>query len=64
MSKYFYSASARGFYVDSIHGAGMPSDIVEIPEGEWRGLLEAQATGSRITPDESGRPVAVLPNTP
>lgn len=61
MSKHYYSASTRGFYVDEIHGKRMPTDVKEISEQEWLALLELQAAGKRIEPDEDGRPIAVTP---
>lgn len=59
--KYYYSGAAGGFFSNSIHGASMPSDVVEISEEEWRALLDAQSRGMQIQPDENGRPIAVHP---
>ena len=61
MSKHYYSASTRGFYVDEIHGSRMPADAKEISEEEWLALLQQQAAGRQIVPDEDGRPIPVVP---
>lgn len=58
MTKY-YSADTQGFYDSVLHGKNMPKDSVEITEEKHRELLEAQATGLTIKPDEKGYPIAV-----
>jgi hypothetical protein len=58
----YYSASARGFFTEEIHGTNMPKDAVEITTSEWKALLEAQSTGGKvIVPGPSGKPIAADP---
>jgi hypothetical protein len=52
----FYSASKQGFYTPALHRR-MPADAVPISSGMHRLLLEGQARGMRIVPDEAGRPM-------
>lgn len=52
----FYSAEKNGFYTPEIHGAGMPSDVVEIGYSDWLLLLQGQAEGKKIISDQNGRP--------
>jgi hypothetical protein len=59
-NRYFYSASARGFYVSTIHRS-MPADVVEISEDEWKALIIAQSRGMTIATDQNGRPIAAQP---
>jgi hypothetical protein len=55
-----YSPSTRGFYDRDISGNNIPADAREIPNEEWKRLLQAHATGLRIeiTPDANGNPIA------
>ncbi len=55
----FFSKSTNGFYSQAIHGDRMPEDVVEISPEEHEDLLEKQANGHKICPDEDGRPIAV-----
>ncbi len=57
MSK-FYSKTTGGFYAAEIHGAGMPSDAVEISDQVHAELLDAQAKGQVIVADADGKPIA------
>lgn len=62
---YFYSASTRGFYVDAIHGSGIPADAVAITDDEYAALFAAQSSGFSVEPDVNGKPKTVaLPVTP
>lgn len=60
----FYSASTGGFYAVEIHGDSMPTDVVEITEGEYADMLAGQAVGQEIVPDVNGRPVLQSPPPP
>lgn len=53
----FYSASRAGFFDDRIH-LDLPSDAQPITTKQHADLLAAQSAGSRIEPDENGRPIA------
>lgn len=53
----FYSATTKGFYDRAIHGDNIPQDSIEISPEEHAALLSGQASGKRIEPDLSGRPV-------
>jgi hypothetical protein len=53
----FYSRSTRGFYDTEIHGTNIPNDAVEITIEQYRALLEAQAQGQEIFPDNNGYPI-------
>jgi hypothetical protein len=57
MTRYF-SKSTAGFYVKEIHGAGVPSDAVEISDAEYDAVMSAQAAGKRIVADANGKPIA------
>ncbi len=58
MRQFFYSGSTRGFYVDEVHKPHqIPSDAVPISEEYWTELLNGQADGFWIGPDEQGYPV-------
>ena len=56
----FYSPTTRGFYDPAIH-ADLPPDAAAVDTATWRALLDAQAAGGSIEPDEDGQPVAVMP---
>lgn len=56
-----YSASTGGFYPYDIHYPNLPTDCVEITEGDHAALMAAQATGKVIVADGTGLPVAVDP---
>ncbi|MDP3579135.1 DUF4376 domain-containing protein [Methyloversatilis sp.] len=53
-----YSAQTGGFYSRAIHGANVPSDVVEITPQQHTSLLQAQAQGQRIVPGVGGFPSA------
>jgi hypothetical protein len=56
--QFFYSGSTRGFYVDEVHKPHqIPSDAVPITEDRWTELLNGQADGFWIGPDENGYPI-------
>ena len=57
-NKKFYAASTGGFYSQDIHGTAMPSDAQEVTEDNYQRLLELQAGGKEITPDNKGIPIA------
>ena len=58
MPQKFYSASAKGFYMEGLHKA-IPEDAVAITDDEHRALLTEQENGKRIVGDASGKPVAI-----
>lgn len=60
----FYSQSTRGFYTPEIHGDNIPADAVEITAEQHAALLDGQAAGKVITPDENGFPVLADPPPP
>lgn len=53
----FYSATTRGFY-DSVINKVMPGDVISIANEYYLELLEKQASGFSIEPDDDGRPYA------
>lgn len=55
-----YSPSTGGFYLPKVHKE-IPSDVVEVSAARHAELLEQNAAGKRIVPDEDGFPVAVDP---
>lgn len=58
MPKY-YSASTRGFYDDAVHRKEqIPADASVVSDETHTALLDAQATGAVIAPDDSGIPFA------
>lgn len=59
-----YAKSTGGFYDEAIHGNSTPADAVEITSADHAALLQGQATGKRIVPDASGRPILADPPTP
>lgn len=61
LDRHWYAASTLGFYLDSIHGADIPADAVEISAAEHKALLDGQTAGQMIVPDENGYPVLVAP---
>lgn len=64
MENYQYSASSRGFYLQSIHGDNIPHDAVEVTPEDHAQLMQAQAEGAYITPGPDGAPVAIDPPAP
>lgn len=60
----FYSKTTGGFYATEIHGDNIPSDSVEITAELHAALLEGQAAGKRIVPDENGYPILADPPSP
>ncbi|WP_429118274.1 DUF4376 domain-containing protein [Aeromonas hydrophila] len=54
----YYSKSKNGFYCAVIH-SDVPQDAVEITKDEYSALLDAQASGKRITADDNGHPIAI-----
>lgn len=57
----FYSKSSGGFFTQEIHGAGIPSDAVEITEQHHAELLAGQSAGKLIAADVGGYPVLIDP---
>lgn len=53
----YYSKSTGGFYDDEINGDDIPEDTVEITDETWMALLNGQAEGKIISPDDNGYPV-------
>lgn len=53
----FYSKTTGGFYSRDIHGENIPADAVEITVELHVALIEGQAGGQRIVPDENGFPM-------
>lgn len=58
----YYSANRQGFYFEAdkpacIAGAGWPEDASAISDRWYQYLIEGQAKGSSIVPDEYGQPV-------
>jgi hypothetical protein len=47
MTKYYYSPSTKGFYLDSLHKQ-MPKDILEITEEKYKSLLAETSTGKEL----------------
>ena len=60
----FYSKSSGGFYDIAIHGAAMPSDVVEITVDDHAALLDAQSCGKVISAGANGYPFALNPLPP
>lgn len=66
---YFYSATTNAFYVSSLmsdyKGAGtLPDDVTEI-SAQWYGyLIDGQAMGKEIRPNEYNQPVLSEPTPP
>lgn len=52
-----YSAITGGFYDRTIHGDNVPSDVIEITKEKYNELIEGQASGFLIVPDQNGIPV-------
>lgn len=56
---YYYSGSTRAFYLKEINGENIPADAVPVTEAEHAALMDAQASGKIIAPDDAGRPSAI-----
>ncbi|MBK6259213.1 tail fiber assembly protein [Citrobacter youngae] len=56
-----YSKLTGGFYDVEINGDDIPQDAVEINDDTWMALLNGQAEGKIISPDENGYPVLTEP---
>ncbi|EOW3497626.1 tail fiber assembly protein [Escherichia coli] len=56
-----YSKLTGGFYDVEINGDDIPQDAVEITEDAWMALLNGQAAGKIISPDDNGLPVLTDP---
>jgi hypothetical protein len=59
MEQFFYSASARGFFISAIHGDAMPADVVPVTVERHAELLAGQSAGHVIEPDAYGVPQIV-----
>lgn len=63
MQRYLYSPSTGGFYPIQLRDVyesspgGLPVDVVEISHTEHEKLMEGQAAGKVISPDENGQPI-------
>ena len=55
----YYAKSTNGFYVSDVHGDAMPGDAKEVIDSEYLRLIELQADGCKIVPDDAGNPIAV-----
>lgn len=58
----FFSPSTCGAYRLDVHGTDMPSDVVEVPEAIWLGLLKELATKpKKMSSRPDGQPVLIDP---
>jgi len=64
MEDFFYAQSTGGFYLESLHGANIPSDAKRVRKEAYEALMEGQSNGKTILPDEDGYPVLVDPPPP
>lgn len=65
----FYSASNQGFYPEFMKSdydreGNWPNDVQEVSERWYNYLLDGQAEGKVIAPNEYGQPVLVAPPEP
>lgn len=51
MEKVYYSPSTNGFYVQSINGSRIPTDVVEVTPDQYVALMEGQSVGQQIIAD-------------
>jgi hypothetical protein len=57
---YYWSNSARGFFVKEVHGDNRPPDCVEITFAEHEEYMMKQSIGFEITPSPgTGKPILV-----
>lgn len=61
---YKYSKTTNAFYVDSIHGDTIPKDAVTVPGARHKELMNGQAKGKLIRPDDNGNPILQDPPPP
>lgn len=54
---YFFSKSTNGFYLESVHGDGIPSDAVKVTSEDYAKLFQGQSQGDLIVADKDGNPV-------
>lgn len=59
-----YSPIHKGFYDWTVHKSGIPEDVVEITDDQYRALLDGQAQGKVIAADANGRPILIDPPKP
>ncbi len=58
----FFSPSTCGAYRPEIHGADMPSDVVEVSESVWLSLLDELSTSPKVMSSRpDGQPVLIDP---
>ncbi|UDI94622.1 phage tail assembly chaperone [Pseudomonas sp. IAC-BECa141] len=58
----FFSPSTCGAYRLDVHGSDMPADVVEVPEGNWLGLLkELETSPKKMSSRPDGQPVLIDP---
>ncbi|QXZ13068.1 hypothetical protein KVQ82_23775 [Pseudomonas sp. AO-1] len=58
----FFSPSMCGAYRPEIHGADMPSDVVEVSESVWLSLLnELSVSPKKMSSRPDGQPVLIDP---
>jgi hypothetical protein len=58
----FFSPSMCGAYRTEIHGADMPSDVVEVSESVWLSLLnELSVSPKKMSSRPDGQPVLIDP---
>lgn len=53
----YYSKQTGGFYLNDVHGDGIPGDAIEISEQRHLELLAGQSQGFEIVAGEDGAPV-------
>jgi hypothetical protein len=52
----YYSQEKQGFYFSDVHGENIPTDAVEITEGEYATLYAGLSVGRKIKIGANGRP--------
>ena len=57
-----YSATTKGFYAYDIDYASVPDDCVEVSAEDYAALMNGQADGNIIVPDNNGYPMLVPAN--
>ncbi|MBP5954140.1 hypothetical protein ICA16_00535 [Pseudomonas anatoliensis] len=58
----FFSPSTCGAYIPGIHGADMPTDVVEVAASVWQSLLDELSTSpKKMSSRPDGQPVLIDP---
>ncbi|MFY2842305.1 hypothetical protein ACOTJF_11470 [Achromobacter ruhlandii] len=47
--QFYFSNTTKGFYLEEIHGAGMPEDAIALKDGEHAKSMEWQSKGGLIS---------------